>query len=119
MYKWVCDICEREKPDYYLKPPYSYYSFSEGSYCPFCHRDTYNHPVDENGKRVPYPTEKPKKPNSQEYRLYRDSEEYERMKTKWAQVNERNMEIRKKDEKQIMDYVANVKNIRRRKRWRW
>jgi hypothetical protein len=75
--------------------------------------DTRNKLVDENGLQVPCNTGKP---YGQDIKYYLDSEEYEKMKMKWAQVRKRNMEIRKNDDKQIMEYVSNVKNVRRRKR---
>jgi hypothetical protein len=113
MYVWICDICGREKPEYQIKPPYSEYSSLAGSYCPFCHRNTYDHPVDENGERVTYPIEKP---SNQDRRLCLDNEEYMKMRKKWTHVIERNMKIMDNDNKQMMDYVSNIKNIRQRKR---
>ena len=113
MYRWVCDVCEREKPDFQIKPPYSSFSSLIGSYCPFCHRNTPDRPVDENGNRVLSNVEKPsgKRPI-----YYIGKEEYEKMITDWDQVCERNVKIRKRDGEHIMDYVSNVKNIRHRKR---
>jgi len=115
MYKLVCDICQKEKPDYYIKPPYSYYPSLSGSYCPFCHTNTYNRIVNENGIQVHYHSGIL---DYQDVKHYLNSEEYEEMKKKQGQVIERNHEIEKRDEKQIMDYVGNVKHIRFMKWWR-
>lgn len=107
MHRLICDICGREKPDYRIKPPYSYFPSLMGNYCPFCHRDTYDHLVDENGERV---HSSPNIPNSKQSQFHLEIEEY---KKKWEQALERNREIRKKNEAKIMEDVVNLKRKKR------